>query len=564
MTLVDVLIGSAITLIIFVALFGLLRASFTISTLTKTKSIATAVAASHLEYVRSLPYDDIGTVGGIPAGVIEQTATTTANGLTFVTRTFVRYVDDPSDGLGSMDETGIITDYKQVKITVSYTSAGTPREIELISNQSPVGLETTTGGGTLQINAVNALGVGVSGAEVHIENPSLSPAVDVTTFTNADGLVYLPGAATSTDYRVTVTKSGYSTAQTYARDATNQNPTPGYLTVAENQTTTSTFAIDVLAALTIRTYSPPATITWTDGFDDLSKIATVSNTGIVASTLALVDSGTGYSGSGYAISTAVTPSALGAWTSLDATVSSSASTETRIQLVDGSGTVLPDAVLAGNEAGFTSFPVSLTGVSTSTYPSLALRANLTSSASAETPELRDWTLTYEQAAAPMPNIGFSLRGAKTIGSTGAGSPIYKTTVSDSTGASGAKALSLEWDAYEFTLNGYDIVDACSSPSYALAAGSVTDSSLYLDTNTTNMLLVTVKDNTGAVVAGADVTLSRTGFTDTVTTSSCGTSYFGGLTAASTYTITISKSGYTTAAFSNVNVSGHVFYTAIFE
>lgn len=564
MSLVDVIIGSALTLIIFVALFGLLRASFTLSSLTKSKSIATAIASSHVEYIRSLAYDDIGTIGGIPSGLIPEVATTTQNNLTFVTRTFIRYVDDPADGLDAADVTGIITDYKQVKVTVNYTLNGSERSVELISNQSPVGLETTTGGGTLLINAVSAAGVGIAGAEVHIENPSLAPAVNLTTFTNAAGLVYLPGAATSTDYRISVTKDGYSTAQTYARDATNQNPTPGYLTVVQNVTTTGTFAIDLLSDLTIRTLSPPTTVNWIDGFADATKISATTNTGVSASALTLVDPGTGYPGSGSAVSTTVTPSSLSEWTEIDATLGTTVATGATVQVVDAAGTLIPDTELPGNSTGFTTFPVSLTGVSTTTHAALALRATLTSTDPLQTPEVRDWTLTYKTAKAPLPNIAFGLQGAKTVGSTGAGAAIYKTTLADTTGTAASKTLALEWDAYTLTLAGYDIIDACNAPHYALSPGTATDSSLTLGADTTHMVLVSVKDAAGAAVPGAEVTLSRGAYTETVTASSCGAAYFGGLTTASDYTVTIHKSGYTDETFTSVTVTGSTFYVASFE
>lgn len=563
MSLVDVLVGSAVTLIIFVALFGLLRASFLVSSHTKAKSVATAIASAQLEYVRSLPYDDIGTVGGIPNGVIAETATTTENGMTFVTRTFVRYVDDPADGEGAADETGITTDYKQVRVSVSYTVGDADRAVELVSNQSPVGIETTTGGGTLEIRAVDALGAGIPGAEVSITNPSLAPAVDLTAFTNASGVVFLPGAATSTEYRVSVTKDGYSTAQTYARDATNQNPTPGYLTVVENVTSTGTFAIDLLADLRISTFSPPETVEWTDGFDDQSKVDSLASVAVSGSALRLAFDGVSYALSGTADSESTAPASLTSWVALDASPSVSAGTQVRVQVLDGFGAPLPDAVLPGNEAGFTSFPVDLAAVSTSTYQALALRAQLSTSDTAVSPTLADWTLSYEVGPTPLPNIAFTLRGAKTVGSTGAGAAIYKTTVNTSTNASGVRSLALEWDAFELTLAGYDVVEACGSPTYALAPGSDTDSVLYLDDSTTNMILVTVKDSAGAVVPGASVTLSRTGFSQAVTSSDCGTAYFGGLTS-DTYSIQIAKAGYTTTTFSDVAVSGHVFYAAPFD
>src|SRR5581483_7422951 len=130
------------------------------------------------------------------------------------------------------------------------------------------------GGGTLQINVVNAGGGPVPGASVQIVNSATSPSVNVTTFSDAFGTVFLPGAATSSQYQIYVSKSGYSSAQTYAHDQVNVNPTPGYLTVSGNQTTTSTFAIDLLSHLTVRTYSPIETDVFSDLFANASNLAT--------------------------------------------------------------------------------------------------------------------------------------------------------------------------------------------------------------------------------------------------------------------------------------------------
>ena len=564
MSLVDVLVGTAITLIIFLALFGLLRASFLVSSLAKSKAVATSIATSQMEYVRSLPYDSIGTVGGIPAGVIPQTATTTMNNLSYGVRTFIQYVDDPADGLGALDQTGITTDYKQVKITVTYYTDGTAREVELISSQSPAGLETTTGGGTLQISVVDALGAGIAGATVDIDNPSTVPTVNLTAFSNAAGLVYLPGAATSTDYRIVVTKAGYSTAQTYARDATNQNPTPGYLTVAQNQTTASTFAIDVLAALTIRTFSPIVTASFADTFADSSLLASLSSAAVSGGSVILATDAGGYLASGSAQSQSVAPTYLAGWLSVEAVRSVSVNTNMRVRVVDSAGTPLPDAVLAGNVAGFTAFPIDLSGISTTTYPTLALAADLSTSLATETPSLDSWNLNYRRGPIPLPNIAFDLQGAKTVGTTGAGASIYKTEISDTTGASASKSLSLEWDAYQLGLTGYDVVDACGTPPYSLAPSSVVESSLVLGTNTAHSILVGVRDAGGAVVPGASVTLARTGYTSTITGSSCGAASFGSLSSASDYTITITKTGYTTTVFTNVSISGDTFYEATFD
>ena len=99
MSLVDVVVGTALMLVIFTALFGLLRASALVSSLAKSKAGATAMAESQMEYLRGLSYDSLGTAGGIPSGAIAQVATTTVSGSTYVVHTFVQYVDDPAEGV---------------------------------------------------------------------------------------------------------------------------------------------------------------------------------------------------------------------------------------------------------------------------------------------------------------------------------------------------------------------------------------------------------------------------------------------------------------------------------
>ena len=287
MSLIDVIVGTALMLVIFLALFGLVRASLALSTYIKDEATATAIANNQMEYIRSLPYNSVGTVGGIPAGSIAQNATTTEDGLGYGVRTLVEYYDDPADGLGVNDTNGITTDYKKIKVVVTYSEGNRTRQITLNSIYAPPGIETTVGGGTLQINVVNSTGAPLEGASVTIVNASTSPTVNLTTFSNSAGIVYLPGAATSTQYAITVTENGYSTAQTYARNGTNQNPTPGYLTVVQNQTTSSTFAIDVLGLLTLNTFTPVASGAFTDSFANNAKLTSLTNTNASGGALTL-------------------------------------------------------------------------------------------------------------------------------------------------------------------------------------------------------------------------------------------------------------------------------------
>ncbi len=562
MSLIDVIVGSAMILIVFVALIGLLRASVLITGVSKARAGATAIAETQMEYIRGLSYDTIGTTNGVPSGVVMATSTQVLNNITYNTRTFIAYIDDPADGLGAADTNGINTDYKRAKVEVTYLIKGEPRDVSLISNIAPESIESTTNGGTLIISVVGAAGIPIPGATVSITNASTSPIVNFSTFSDASGLVQLPGAPTSTEYRISVSKSGYSSAQTYTRDATNQNPTPGYLTVVKGQTTTGTFAIDTLASLTISTWYPILPASTTDSFSSSANLATQTNTEVSGNALRLQFGADGYALSGSAEGNTVSPTLLSSWTSASSTVTTPAGTAVRVHVVTGAGVLVPDSVIPGNSAGFTSFPILLSGVSTTTYPNLGLSADLTTNSTTTTPSITDWQIDYMVGPTPVPNVSFTLSGAKTIGSTGAGAAIYKTSIASSTSASGWRTIPLEWDSYELGLSSYDVVDACTPPAYVVAPGATYSSALYLGAATTNTALVSVHDNVGAPISGASVTVSRSGFSETVASTGCGTAYFGGLTNA-TYTITASKAGYTTVTYTAVPISGHIFYDAVF-
>ena len=560
MTLVDVLVGVSLMLVIFLALIGLLRASLLVASLAKAKAGATAVVDNQMEYIRALPYDSVGTVGGIPSGVIPEFSTTTENTIPYAVRTFIEYVDDPADGTGGADTNGITTDYKRVKVAVTYFLKGKLREVDMVSNYAPVSIETTTNGGTLKVNVVSSTGTPVSGASVRVVNASTTPTVDVVTYSDSTGVVLLGGAATSTQYQIYVSKPGYSSAQTYARDSNNQNPSPGYLTVVKNQTTSSTFAIDVVSSFALSTYYPVSATSTLDTFVDASKLATQTNTQVSAGSLMLAGGGVpGYATNGNAKSVNVTPVRLVSWTSASTTIATPAGTTALVHVLDGSGALIPDGVIPGNSTGLSGTSINLSGVSTSTYPTLALSIDLATSATSTTPSLSDWSLNSRTGPTPIANVSIGLTGAKTVGTTGGGSPIYKTVIATTTGATGINTLFLEWDSYVLTLNGYDTVDACNAPPYSVPAGVTQSHALYLGTATTNSLLVSVRDNTGAYVPGASVTLSKSGYSSTVTTSACGTAYFGALSSSSSYSVQIVKTGYTTTSFSNIDVTGHVFY-----
>lgn len=555
--LVDVIVGTALLLVLFLALFGVLRASLVLSAMAKAKTGGTELASSQMEYLRGLSYDALGTVGGIPAGTVPQMSTTTVDGVAYSVRTFVEYRDDPADGTGTQDTNGITTDYKLGKVTVSYSLYGLVKSIDFISNFAPPTVESSTGGGKLSMHVVDANDADLSDASVRIFNTSASPTIDFTTFTDINGLAVIDGAATSSQYQISVSRSGYSSAQTYTRTSQNVNPTPGYLTVSKDQTTGATFSIDVLATLSIASFSPAVTTSFSDSFTDVSGLASQTNTQVTGGELVL----TSQTLSGSARSIPIAPDYLDGWGILSAAITTPPGTTALVRVDDTAGNPLPDSALPGNGAGFSSFPVSLTGIATSSYPGLTLEATLTSNSTSTTPSLQDWSLSHTDGPFPIPNITFTLTGNKTVGTDGSGLPIYKTIVNDTTGASATKTETLEWDSYSLTLGGSSLIESCSVSPYDIAPASVNNAAITVGSFTTNILPIIVQNSASSTISSAKIVLAKSGYAATIPSNACGFAFFGGLTSG-LYSATISATGYATTTFPGISVDGHTATTTL--
>jgi Tfp pilus assembly protein PilE len=549
-SLVDVVVGVALMLVLFLSLFGVLKASLVLSSISKAKSAATELANTQMEYLHGLAYDSVGTVGGIPSGVALQNATTSLDGVTYTIHTYVEYTDSPADGTGASDTNGVTTDYKTGKVSVSYTLYGLTNSVSLVSNFVPTGIEATTGGGTISIHVVNKDNVGVGDAIVQIINASTSPSINFSTFSDTSGYVMVGGAATSSQYQIYVSRAGYSSAQTYARAGQNANPTPGYLTISQNQTTSSTFAIDLLSSLILSVWSPAVTSTFSDTFASAANLVSETSTQVAGGALTLASEAL----SGSALSTTTAPGYLSGWGLLQATLATPSGTTAVVQVGDASGTPLPDAALPGNGAGFSSFPVSLVGVSTTTYPALTLTAVLTSNATTTAPSVLDWSLSYTAGPTPLPNSAFTLTGTKTIGTTAGGAVIYKTILNDTSGSTGTKTEILEWDAYTPSYAA-PVIDSCPAAPYVLLPGTTAPASVILGAPSATTLPVVVVDTLGDPVSAATVILSKSDYAATISTTACGTAFFNGLTSG-TYSATVAAGGHTTTVFPNISVAGH--------
>ncbi len=241
------------------AVFGILLAAALIITQQAIEAIgeihiraaATVLARDQIELAHNVTYEDLGTVGGIPAGTLPATVQKVVNGLEYTIRTFVVYVDDPFDGEAPTDV--VPADYKRVRVEVSWEGVlGNNKPVVLWTDIAPKGLETLPGTGVLLIRVFDAQAIAVESAEVRVPAPTLVPPVDILTYSDANGRVLLPGAPVCDScYRVSATKAGYTSSRTYST-AEVANPDKPDLSVLEAGISEVSLAIDRPSSVTFR------------------------------------------------------------------------------------------------------------------------------------------------------------------------------------------------------------------------------------------------------------------------------------------------------------------------
>lgn len=560
-SLIEAIVGAALVVTVFVAILGVFNSGIKLVGRSKAKAGALALANEQMENIRNLPYGDIGTVGGIPPGDISQTSTTSLNGIEYIRRTFIQYVDDLKDGQGGNDENGITSDYKRVKTEMTWPGASGP--LALISDIMPKGIETTAGGGTLIINIFDTAAQPVSLAKIHIENSLIIPIVSLDVFTNAQGRVVFPGSPSASNYEITATKENYNAAQTYDADAINVSPSPGHLTILEGETTEASFVIDKVSAKAIKTWEPIKNFSWSDPFNDWSKISSFSSTSVGAGLAALAEETPGaYFANGFLISQDIGGiERLNSWNEFSWNDDTPTGTDIKYYLMRYQGSdlaLVPDADLPGNSSGFQNSPADLSGLSTTTYPTLKLKAELSATAPAVTPSLLDWQISWKAGPFPLPNIAFRMRGEKITGRDASNNPIYKYD-EDLTTDSGSQIQinNLEFDLYDITVDssaiGYDISEICPFQPANILPNTSNATNFYLVDDASHTLLINVKDALENTLTGASVHLYAAGYDNTATSSACGQSFFSPLSPVE-YNVDVSKSGYETANLT-VSVAG---------
>jgi hypothetical protein len=558
-SLVEVIIVSAVLFIFFSGLVTMVMYVVELVTNARVRLSALSAATERIEFIRSLPYDSVGTVAGIPSGAIPQTRTVTLNNYTFRERVLIQFVDDPADGFGAADGNGIVADYKQVKVEYSWNVTGATSSIFLLSTIVPRSVETTAGGGTIRVNVVDATAQPLSGASVRVLNTTGTTSIDVTRLTDASGTVLIAGAPAQSGYQLFVTRPGYSTDKTYLATTSNPNPLTQPISVLLADVSTMDFQIDRLSTLTLRAFSSVTEDVFRETFSSAGGIVASSAVAVTGGELTLQSVAGAYATSGSAYLSALAPTTLDRWEAVSWAVDAPPLTTAVVRFytgTSGSYTLIPDSDLPGNGAGFSSRFISLRNLPVATYPVITPAIELYSSSTSVSPEVDDFSLWYRQSATPIAGQPFSLRGAKVIGTDLLGDPVYKTSRSGTLSGAGEQTLTdIEWDTYFVNFSGQFMQRACAAHPVVVIPNTNAMAEFVLGGTTQNSLRLKVVDTAGVVVPGASVTLSRPGFSQSVAADSCGSRFFNALANESDYVVTVSAPGFQNSTLNNFSISG---------
>ena len=568
---VELIIVTAISVIIFGALFVSFQFTVELIASTRAKLSALSLANDRMEFFRSLPYDDVGVVAGFPSGTVPQTSVLTLNGIEFSERVRIDYVDDPADDTAGVDDNGIITDYKQIKLEYTWNVDGNSRNLSLTSYIVPRSIESNVGGGTVRINVLDDQSLPLQGASVRLFTSSTTFSYDVTNPTNAVGSALFAVPADS-GYQVEVSANiagaQYSTSSTYVASAGNPNPAVSPFAVLEADVSTLTFQIGELSDLAIGTKSSVTEDSQIETFDDLSGVASsTGSTTVTSGDLVLLDTFGTYETSGDLFLTPVTPPVLENWEVIRLVADTPINTNYIVRMYTGSAatayTLIPDADLPGNSSGFTDNLVDISELDPVTYPSIVLGLSLTTTDTAVTPAIEEIETYWRESSVDRSSFTFDVRGDKTIGTELDATPIYKATSTQTTDASGEVTITdLEFDTYRIIPSGgQDVASACPAYPISHQAGIDSDVEILYVPGATDTLRVIVVDSLARPIPGASVQLERSGYDVTQQTNSCGQTFFtGGLTDNSDYEITVGAAGFASQTIDPFTVSGDTVNT----
>jgi type II secretory pathway pseudopilin PulG len=571
-TLIDVIVGTALMLIVFLGIFGAYQLGLKVVTISRVRITATSLANQKLEEARNLPYRNVGIEGVDEDGAIKATEYYPPETNQYTILSSVDCVLDDADGLTPEDSCPC--DYKKITVTVT-SSVQFGGEVTLSTVIAPKNniQECEKKGGVLEVSVFDAKGEGLSGIEVQVEEIITGNKKYCLTDLNGkcagENGIFLNTSLEPENYKVIVpqpgTSPGYSREQTFKSGETYDsrtiaNPEKSNPTILEGQITEMSFSVDLLSDFWIETKSSRGKKSFDDEFNDLSKVSDYANISLNEGEVTLAKTNGDYLSSGYLISTDITSPDLQGWDQFSWTDSNPPNTQIVYQVLyfdsqDEIWGLIPDSDLAKNSTGLGPSPVDLSGLDQTVYNLLRVKAALSTTDLSQTPRLSDWHIPYITRLSQPVTTSFVLRGEKIVGIDAAEAPIYKYLPTNQTINKSGSISGLEWDTYNFsnfTISGEEVELEETIPGQILLDGTLsvnlspnTSQPLTLYLATENTLLVRVKDSESLdPVFSAQVRLYNAGlgYDKTQSTDQNGETFFVPLEEA-TYSLEVTAEGY---------------------
>ncbi len=234
----------------------------------RLKSAGLSLATEQLEYIKSLPYDNLAIAGGsieTSATKLPATKEETVFGTTFTITTTITYADDAYDGClnypvsqnylcrNGPPKTGTPVDtnprdYKLVDVVVKVKTNN--KEVSRVSSSVAARVAETGGGtGALLVTVVDSTGQPIGGATVQVTNTTLSPSFNQSVTSDVNGVALFLDVKPDNgkDFIINVSKAGYSSLSTISASG-SLAPTYPNVSVLAQQVTSSTLKIDPVAS----------------------------------------------------------------------------------------------------------------------------------------------------------------------------------------------------------------------------------------------------------------------------------------------------------------------------
>ncbi len=98
MSIIELVVAVGLMVIIFGGAYLSYSSIFDTLMNASLRDAAVSLLNREIEIARNLPYDQMGTIGGIPSGILPRQKTVKVNGVDFLVVTTIRNIDDPFDG----------------------------------------------------------------------------------------------------------------------------------------------------------------------------------------------------------------------------------------------------------------------------------------------------------------------------------------------------------------------------------------------------------------------------------------------------------------------------------